>query len=86
MGGLSPSRARTDGGATSCLTPGLRFSRANGQSIPSVDSISMVGAGGKVFSSALRGERVGRGIIRWRNTVVYMMSSERLTHNFLAIL
>lgn len=53
MGGLSPSRARTDGGATSCLTPGLRLSRANGQSIPSVDSISMVGAGGKVFSSVM---------------------------------
>ncbi|TNN83219.1 hypothetical protein EYF80_006552 [Liparis tanakae] len=48
-------KARTVGAETSCLTPGLRLSRAKGQSSPSVDSISMVGAGGKVFSSALRG-------------------------------
>lgn len=47
------------GGETSCLTPGFRLSRANGQSIPSVDSISIVGAGGKVFSSALRERKKG---------------------------
>lgn len=42
------------GAETSCLTPGLRLSSANGQSNPSVDSITIMGAGGKVFSSALR--------------------------------
>lgn len=52
LGSLSPSKARVVGAETSCLTPGLRLSRANGQSTPSVDSISIVGTGGKVFSSA----------------------------------
>ncbi len=57
LGSLSPSKARAVGADTSCLTPGLRLSRANGQTSPSVDNISIVGAGGKVFSSALRKER-----------------------------
>lgn len=61
LGSLSPSKARGVGGETSCLTPGLRLSRANGQSNPSVDSITIVGAGGKVFSSALRGWKDGIG-------------------------
>lgn len=52
LGSLSPSRARAAGGEISCLTPGLKLSKANGQSSPSVDSISIVGAGGKIFSSA----------------------------------
>ena len=55
LGNLSPSKARGAGAATSCFTPELRLSRANGQSSPSVESISIVGAGGKVFSSAGRG-------------------------------
>lgn len=53
LGSLSPSKARTVGAETSCFTPGLRLSRAKGQSNPSVDSISIVGAGGKVFSSVM---------------------------------
>lgn len=53
LGSLSPSKDKAVGGETSCLTPGLRLSRANGQSNPSVDSISIVGAGGKVFSSVM---------------------------------
>lgn len=57
LGSLSPSVGSGIGGETSCLTPGFRFSRANGQSNPSVDSISIMGAGGKVFSSALRERR-----------------------------
>lgn len=52
LGSLSPSRVRVAGADTSCLTPGLRLSSANGQSSPSVDSISITGTGGKVFSSA----------------------------------
>lgn len=52
MGILSPSKARVEGADTGCLVPGLRLSRANGQSNPSVDSISIMGTGGKVFSSA----------------------------------
>lgn len=59
LGSLSPSKARAVGAETSGLTPGLRLSRANGQSNPSVDSISIIGAGGKVFSSALRGWKDG---------------------------
>lgn len=53
LGSLSPSKARVVEAETSCLTPGLRLSRANGQSNPSVDSISIMGAGGKVFSSVM---------------------------------
>lgn len=53
LGSLSPSKASTVGAETSCLTPGLRLSRAKGQSNPSVDSISITGAGGKVFSSVM---------------------------------
>lgn len=53
LGSLSPSKARTAGAETSCFTPGLRLSKANGQSNPSVDSISITGAGGKVFSSVI---------------------------------
>lgn len=58
LGSLSPDVGSGSGGETSCLTPGFRFSRANGQSNPSVDSISITGAGGKVFSSALRGKEM----------------------------
>lgn len=54
LGSLSPSKVRVVEAETSCLTPGLRLSRANGQSNPSVDSINIMGAGGKVFSSALK--------------------------------
>lgn len=54
LGSLSPSRASVVGGEISCLTPGLKLSNANGQSSPSVDSISIVGAGGKIFSSAVQ--------------------------------
>lgn len=53
LGSLSPSRERVDGAETSCLTPGLRLSRANGQSSPSVDNMSIMGTGGKVFSSVM---------------------------------
>lgn len=53
LGSLSPSKARTVGAETRCLTPGLRLSKANGQSNPSVDSISITGAGGRVFSSVI---------------------------------
>lgn len=53
LGSLSPSKARGLGAETSCLTPGLRLRRANGQSNPSVDSISIVGTGGTVFSSVM---------------------------------
>lgn len=52
-GSLSPSRARLVGAATSCLTPGLKLSSEKGHRTPSVDSSSRVGAGGKVFSSAV---------------------------------
>lgn len=54
LGSLSPSEERRVGGETSCLTPGLRLSSENGQSNPSVDSISIVGAGGRVFSSLMK--------------------------------
>lgn len=54
LGSLSPSRTRVVGGEISCLTPGLKLSKANGQSSPSVDSISIVGTGGKIFSSAVQ--------------------------------
>lgn len=78
LGSLSPSKERTVGAETSCLTPGLRLSRANGQSNPSVDSISIVGAGGKVFSSAVRGRKDGRQTFRQRNTIVYMTEQQVL--------
>ena len=61
LGSLSPSRGIRLGTETSCFTPGLRLSRANGQSKPSVDRISIVGAGGKVFSSAVKETEGGKG-------------------------
>lgn len=70
LGSLSPSKARVVGAKTSCLAPGLRLSRANGQSSPSVDSISIVGTGGKVFSSAgIQTEVKSQKTFRQRNTV-----------------
>lgn len=60
MGSLSPSTVRAVGADTSCLTPGLELSSANGQSSPSVDSMSITGTGGKVFSSA-RTQCLGEG-------------------------
>lgn len=53
FGCLSPSKARAVWGVTNCLAPGLKLSIANGQSNPSVDSISITGAGGRVFSSVM---------------------------------
>lgn len=53
FGCLSPSKVRAVDGETSCFTPGFRLRRANGQINPSVDSISIVGAGGKLFSSVI---------------------------------
>lgn len=70
FGSLSPSKARVVGAETSCLTPGLRLSRANGQSSPSVDSISIVGTGGKVFSSpGIQTEVKSQKTFGQRNTV-----------------
>lgn len=83
LGCLSPSKARAVGAETSCLTPGLTLSRANGHSNPSVESISIVGAGGKVFSSALKGRKDGIQTFRKRNTVVFMMCSKKnVYYNF----
>lgn len=53
MGSLSPSKVSMAGAETSCLTPGLRLSMAKGQRSPSVESMSMTGAGGRVFSSVM---------------------------------
>lgn len=71
LGSLSPSRARVVGADTSCLTPGLRLSSANGQSSPSVDSISITGTGGKVFSSAGTQTEVG-GAFKQGNTCLIL--------------
>lgn len=54
FGNLSPSKDKDVEGDTNCFIPGLKLSRANGQSNPCVDSSSITGAGGKVFSSDMR--------------------------------
>lgn len=54
LGNLSPSKDKGVEGDTNCFIPGLKLSRANGQSNPCVDSSSITGAGGKVFSSDMR--------------------------------
>lgn len=55
LGSLSPSKDKSLGAETNCFTPGFKLSSANGQSNPCVDSSSIVGAGGKIFSSAIEG-------------------------------
>lgn len=51
-GSLSPSRGSLAAGVTSCLVPGFWLIREKGHSTPSVERISNVGAGGRVFSFA----------------------------------
>lgn len=53
LGSLSPSKDKSLGAETNCFTPGFKLSSANGQSNPCVDSSSIVGAGGKIFSSVM---------------------------------